>query len=198
MRICQEVGVKSCLGELGRLNGIWSWCSPEIHSSPDLFVSARHGRHEPSHRTVDRGYKIGTGGLWLCQLGFARRTLVLACLGRGLALTNKPVLDCRSVFGIIEGGWEVLVCNCRCRNKCRDKSQRLLHPFPNLHSELLLKRQPAGWKGSRSSLIGQSRRFVRKDWSFLQSSGMGMERLPSRLFHCTIPYLPKFAFWAAD
>jgi len=39
------------------------------------------------HLTVDGGPEIGTGGLWLCQLG-------LACLARGLALTNKRVLDC--------------------------------------------------------------------------------------------------------
>jgi hypothetical protein len=29
-----------------------------------------------------------------CQLGLARRALVLACVARGLALTDKPVLDC--------------------------------------------------------------------------------------------------------
>ena len=46
------------------------------------------------HRTVDGGPEIGTGGLWLCQLGLIRRKSVLAFLARGLALINKPVLDC--------------------------------------------------------------------------------------------------------
>jgi hypothetical protein len=30
----------------------------------------------------------------LCRLGLVRRALVLVGLARGLALTNKPVLDC--------------------------------------------------------------------------------------------------------
>jgi hypothetical protein len=46
------------------------------------------------HLTVDESPEIGTRGLSLCQVGFTRSELVLACLARGLALTNKPVLYC--------------------------------------------------------------------------------------------------------
>jgi len=56
------------------------------------------------HLTVDGGLEIGTGGLWLCQIGLARRQSVLACLARGLALTNEPVLDCR-LWVLAHGLW---------------------------------------------------------------------------------------------
>ena len=45
------------------------------------------------HLTVDRGPEIGTRGLYLSGPGLFERESVLACLARGLALTNKPGLE---------------------------------------------------------------------------------------------------------
>jgi hypothetical protein len=52
------------------------------------------GNASQGRLTVDGSPKIGTRGLSLCQVGFTRSELVLACLARGLALTNQPVLYC--------------------------------------------------------------------------------------------------------
>ena len=65
-----------------------------VHSSPGFLLARDMGDTSQGHRTVGGGPEIGTGGLWLCQLGLARRALVLACLARGLVLTKKPALDC--------------------------------------------------------------------------------------------------------
>lgn len=39
------------------------------------------------------GPKAGPGGIYMCRLGLTRREPALACLARGLALTNKPMLE---------------------------------------------------------------------------------------------------------
>jgi len=74
----------------------------ELYFTPALVCLLARDRRAKSegHLTVGGGPEIGTEGLWLCHLRLARRESALACMTRGLALTNKPVLDCATANGV--------------------------------------------------------------------------------------------------
>jgi hypothetical protein len=62
-----------------------------IASGGNLFA-LDNAETRQSYPPVDVGPEIGTRDLYLWRLGLAGRKLAVGCLGRGLALTNKPVL----------------------------------------------------------------------------------------------------------
>ena len=81
---------------VGSAHGAQASIDPAIVPSRDTpalvcMLARDMGDASQGYLTVVGGTEIGIRGLWLCQLGFARRESVLIFLARDVALTNKPV-----------------------------------------------------------------------------------------------------------